>query len=154
MQHKLHREGSDEYTWSIREEEPPTEWVGSFTSWVRLNLEQSQAGLERARGLFLCPGRRLTLKSWRASYSSSPANISSEVPQGSILAPLLFGLSINKLLLSQDSKLLLSAGDILLYSPVRQPSDFTTIQCCGFNLSVHLPVWSKQDYGVDRMKVL
>ena len=64
-------------------------------------------------------------------HSSSPANISSGVPQGSILGPLLFILymdSIHDVPLSQDSKLLLYANDILLYSPIRHPSDFTSIQ--------------------------
>ena len=62
VQHKLHREGSDEYTWSIREEELPTECVGSFTSWVRLYSEAISSRV-RERGLFLWSGRRLTLKS-------------------------------------------------------------------------------------------
>ena len=64
-------------------------------------------------------------------HSSSPANVTSGVPQGSILGPLLFILymdSINNVTLSPNSKLLLYADDILLYSPIQQPSDFATFQ--------------------------
>ena len=63
--------------------------------------------------------------------SSTPADVSSGVPQGSILGPLLFILymdSITLVQLSPDTKILLYADDILLYSPIYQSSGISIFQ--------------------------
>ena len=85
-----------------------------------------------------------SLHQWFASYlsnrrqcvlldgcSSTPADVSSGDPQGSILGPLLFILymdSITLVQLSPDTKILLYADDILLYSPIYQSSGISIFQ--------------------------
>ena len=63
---------------------------------------------------------------------SSPLSpVTSGVPQGSILGPLLFIIfmnSINYLPLSPGSKLVLYADDIVLYRPINSPEDVSILQ--------------------------
>ena len=65
------------------------------------------------------------------AYSSKYQPVSSGVPQGSILGPLLYIIfmnSISDLTLSTGSKLVLYADDILLYKPINSTSDSDDLQ--------------------------
>ena len=63
--------------------------------------------------------------------SSTPSKVTSGVPQGSILGPLLFILfmdSLNSVTLSPGTKLILYADDILLYRPVDTPLQLALLE--------------------------
>ena len=63
--------------------------------------------------------------------SSLPLPVLSAVPQGSVLSPLLFLLYINDICdtgISNGSKLVLYADDILLYRAVDSPDDYALLQ--------------------------
>ena len=64
-------------------------------------------------------------------HSSEVHPITSGVPQGSILGPLLFSIYLNpltKVSLSQDTTLILYADDIVLYRPISSPHDIDVFQ--------------------------
>ena len=65
------------------------------------------------------------------AFTSAPCQVTSGVPQGSILGPLLFIMfmnSLTKVPLSDNAKLILYADDILLYKPVNSDQDSDAFQ--------------------------
>ena len=63
--------------------------------------------------------------------TSDPVNVSSGVPQGSILGPLLFNIvmnSISNLPLSTNARLILYADDVLLFKPIDSAADAESLQ--------------------------
>jgi len=61
--------------------------------------------------------------------TSESTRVTSGVPQGSVLGPLLFPIyDIVKVTLSEGSKLVLYADDILLYCPIHTNKDYSALQ--------------------------
>ena len=61
-------------------------------------------------------------------YHSSLINVTSGVPQGTVLAPLLFLCYINDLPANINSSIKLYADDVLIYRPIRLPDDIKSLQ--------------------------
>jgi len=71
-------------------------------------------------GRYQCVKVNGTLSSWE--------QVSSGVPQGSVLGPLLFALHVNELPSLVSSKLLMFADDIKLYCRIHSPEDWLILQ--------------------------
>ena len=72
---------------------------------------------------------------------SSPRGVTSGVPQGSVLGPILFLIYINDITSNIDSQLRLFADDCLFYRPINSPAGYKTFQDDLYKLSVWADVW-------------
>ena len=60
--------------------------------------------------------------------NSSSCNVTSGVPQGSVLGPVLFLMHVNDIGLNIHGEIRLFADDIFLYQPIRTPDDHLQLQ--------------------------
>ena len=74
------------------------------------------------------------------SYSS-PCSVTSGVPQGSVLGPVLFLININDITSNIHSQLRLFADDCLIYRPISSPEGHTILQNDLLKLSIWADVW-------------
>ena len=72
---------------------------------------------------------------------SSPCSVTSGVPQGSVLGPVLFLIYINDITSNIHSQLRLFADDCLIYCPINSPEDHTILQNDLLKLSIWADVW-------------
>ena len=72
---------------------------------------------------------------------SSPCSVTSGVPQGLVLGPVLFLIYINDIASNIHSQLRLFADDCITYRPINSPEDHTILQDDLLKLSVWADVW-------------
>ena len=105
---------------------------GSYLSWIRefLNNREQQIVVD-----------------------NTPSKVSSGVPQGSVLAPLLFQLFINDLPNGIESSVKLYADDVLILRSITTPNDHQTLQ----NDLTKLALWSanwQMPFNLTKCKLL
>ena len=77
------------------------------------------------------------------SYSS-PCHVTSGVPQGSVLGPVLFLIYINDIIANIHSQLRLFADDCLLYRPIHSSDDHKILQSDLDSLSSWADIWQME----------
>ena len=84
---------------------------------------------------------------------SSPCGVTSGVPQGLVLGPILFLTYINNITSNIHSQLRLFADDCLVYCPINTPADHKTFQDDLYKLSVWADVWQMR-FNVKKCYIL
>ena len=85
--------------------------------------------------------------------NSSPCGVTSGVPQGSVLGPVLFLMYINDIGLNIHSEIRLFADDILLYQPIRTPNDHLQLQGDLNTLTKWASDW-KMSFNIPKCKII
>ena len=86
-------------------------------------------------------------------HYSTPCDITSGVPQGSVLGPALFLIYINDITTNIHSELRLFADDILIYRPILSSSDQTSLQEDLTTLTKWANEW-QMDFNVSKCNIL
>ena len=84
---------------------------------------------------------------------SSLCNVTSGVPQGSVLGPVLFLLYINDIVTNIHSQMRLFADDCLIYRPIHSPEDQNILQSDLDKLSAWADVWQMK-FNVQKKNVV
>ena len=85
--------------------------------------------------------------------NSTSCNVTSGVPQGSVLGPVLFLMYINDIGLNIHSEIRLFADDILLYRPIRTPNDHLQLQEDLNTLTKWATDW-KMAFNIPKCKII
>ena len=85
--------------------------------------------------------------------NSSLCNVTSGVPQGSVLGPVLFLIYVNDIGLNIHSEIRLFADDILLYQPIRTPDDHLKLQEDLNTLTKWASDW-KTTFNIPKCKII
>ena len=85
--------------------------------------------------------------------NSSSCNVTSGVPQGSVLGPVLFLIYVNDIGLNIHSEIRLFADNILLYQPIRTPDDHLQLQEDLNTLTKWASDW-KMTFNIPKCKII
>ena len=85
--------------------------------------------------------------------NSSSYNVTSGVPQGSVLGPVLFLIYVNDIGLNIHSEIRLFADDILLYQPIRTPDNHLQLQEDLNTLTKWASDW-KMTFNIPKCKII
>ena len=84
---------------------------------------------------------------------SSPCSVTSGVPQGSVLGPVLFLIYINDIVTNIHSQLRLFADDCLVYRPIYSPEDHKILQSDLDTLSTWADIW-QMEFNVSKCCIM
>ena len=86
-------------------------------------------------------------------YYSTPCNVISRVPQGSVLGPTLFLIYINDIVADIQSTIRLFADDCLIYRRINSPEDYYILQEDLNRLTMSAATW-QMDFNVGKCNIM